>query len=68
MGVVIQLFKDKPPAPEQQPEWEFCRDVYDNGLNNLAFLVESLEQAESEDEFRNLLRELKDEVGRWPDL
>ena len=68
MGDVIQLFKGAPPTPEDKDLWEFGKERLDDALLSLEAIVEEMQQAESEGQIKALLIELKDEVGKFPDL
>lgn len=65
---IIQLFKTEKPSNADSAFWEWGQTYVDGGILNLLAIVEDLNQAGDEGEFRAAASELKAEVESWPDF
>lgn len=70
LAKVIPLFKDAPPPElEEFPDfWEWGQSFVEDGVNNLAQLVDEIQAVETEEHLLALLRQLKVEVASYPDV
>jgi hypothetical protein len=63
---IIQLFQREKPPAEDSKFWEWGQEFVADGVNNLAAIVDEITTAESEEQLRRCLEELKAEVDRYP--
>lgn len=66
---IIPLFKNAQPprySPVTSEFWQWGKDFIEDGVNNLAQIVEEIENADSEEQLFTLIRQLKAEVATYP--
>jgi hypothetical protein len=67
---VIPLFKDATPPPTSEVSskfWQWGQGFVEAGVLNLAQLVDEIQEAETEEQLLDLVRQLKSEVATYPD-